>query len=244
MTEQPLAAAQGDPRFEAMGGKRVTPEMRLPGLRHLGGVAGFCTQAGDAGAGERRGETVTGKEPGWERLELPGAPQERQQGGGEHHAALPCALALAHVAPQALGVHVGALELTECGDPEAGRIPRGADHPMLAGAGGQQHRFDLLATQADGEGLGLRGSGERVDHPRTASGGLGEQAEGPHGLAKEALGALRREAREWIGAEVRGAEAVRRGTDVLGALGDVAPGAINGGGGVVANRHGVEHAAT
>ena len=46
------------------------------------------------------------------------------------------------------------------------------------------------------------------------------------------------------GADVLGAEAVRRGMEVLGELGDVAQVAINGVGGVVANLHVFEHAST
>ena len=71
------------------------------------------------------------KEPGLELIELPVAPQQRQEVGGEHHEAIAFPLALAHPDHHALGVDVGALELTEFGDPYARRIEGGENGAML-----------------------------------------------------------------------------------------------------------------
>ena len=61
---------------------------------------------------------------------------------------------------------------------------------MFQVVGSQQQRRDLVATEDDRECLGLFGIGDKVDHPRTAQGGLVEKAEGTHGLDKDALRGL------------------------------------------------------
>ena len=70
--------------------------MRIHGLGELGGVAGLGANMGDAHAGDGLGDAVSRKEPGLELIELPVAPQQREQVGGEHHEAIAFALALAH----------------------------------------------------------------------------------------------------------------------------------------------------
>ena len=91
----------------------------------------WCAHMGDAVAGDGLGDAVAGKEPGLELIELPVAPQQREQVGGEHHEAIAFALALADLDDHALGVDVGALELTEFGDPDARGIEGGEDRAML-----------------------------------------------------------------------------------------------------------------
>ncbi len=113
---------------------------------------------------------------------------------------------------------------------------------MLEIAWGQDQRLDLVATQDDREGLRLFGVRDIVDHPRAMQGRLVEKAEGTHGLDEDALGDLLPEEMELIGADVLGAEAVRRGAEVLGELGDVAQIAIDRVGRVVANLQVFEHA--
>src|SRR6266568_9582939 len=70
---------------------------------------------------------VSGKEPGRELIELPVAPEQRQEVRREHHQAITFPLALAHVDHHPLGVDVGALELTEFGDAEARGIEGSED---------------------------------------------------------------------------------------------------------------------
>jgi len=162
-----------------------------------------------------------------ELIELPVAPQQREQIGGEHHHAVALAFALTHPDDHALRVDVGALKMAELGDPYARGIEGGENGAMLEVARGQQQRLDLVATEDDGERLGLFGIGEEVDHPRAAQGGLVEKAEGTHGLDKDALGGLLAEEVELVGADVLGSQAIRRGAKVLGELGDVAQIAID-----------------
>jgi hypothetical protein len=76
----------------------------------------------------------------------------------------------------ALGVDVGALELTEFGDPYAGRIESGEDGAMLEVTWGQQQRPDLVATEDDRELLGFFRVRDKVHHPGTAQSGLVEKA--------------------------------------------------------------------
>jgi hypothetical protein len=52
----------------------VTQQRGINGLGQLGHVAGLVADMGDAQAGEGLGDPVSGKEPGLELLELPGAP--------------------------------------------------------------------------------------------------------------------------------------------------------------------------
>jgi hypothetical protein len=110
--------------------------MGINDLGELGGVAGFFADEGDAIAGDRLGDAVARKEPGLQLIELPVTPQQRQQVGGEHHHAIAFPLALAHLDHHALGVDVGAPELTEFGDPYAGRLQGGEDRTMLEVARG------------------------------------------------------------------------------------------------------------
>jgi len=71
------------------------------------------------------------REPGLELIELPVASQEWEQVGGEHHEAITFPLALAYPDHHALRVEVGALELTEFGDPHARGIEGGENGAML-----------------------------------------------------------------------------------------------------------------
>src|SRR6266568_6346978 len=104
--------------------------MRIHGLGELGGTAGLGANMGHAITGDGLGDAMTGKEPRVELIELPVASQEGEQVGGEHHEAITFALALAHVDHHALGVDVGALELTEFGDPYTGGIEGSEDGTM------------------------------------------------------------------------------------------------------------------
>ena len=113
MPQQELDAAQVNPRFEQMRREAMAQEMRINHLRELGGVAGLCADMGDAHAGDGLGDAVAGKEPGLELIELPVAPQQRQQVRREHHQAIAFPLALADLDDHAFGVDVRALELTE-----------------------------------------------------------------------------------------------------------------------------------
>src|SRR5215470_3574623 len=159
-------------------------------LGELGRAAGLGANMGHAVAGDRLGDAVPRKEPRVEVIELPGAPQEREQVGGEHHEAIALALALAHVDHHPLGVNVGALELTEFGDADAGGVEGGQDHAMFQVAWREQQGLDLVTTENDGERLGLLGVRNVVDHPRTAQGSLVEKAEGTDRLNERAPGRL------------------------------------------------------
>src|SRR5215510_4502982 len=119
--------------------------MRINDLGELGGVARLAADMRDTRAGDRFGNAGSGKEPGLELVQLPVAPQQWEQSGGEHHKTIPLAFALAHSDDHAVGVDVRALERTECGDPHARRIEGGQDRAMLEMAWGQQQRLDLVA---------------------------------------------------------------------------------------------------
>jgi hypothetical protein len=85
----------------------------------------------------------------------------------------------------------------------------------------QKQRFDLVATEDDRQCLGLFGIGDIVDHPRSAQSGFVQKTQGTHGLNKDALGDLLMEEIELIGTDVLGAEAIGRGVEVLGELGNI-----------------------
>src|SRR5215510_15048016 len=106
MPEQQMNEAPVDPDFQEMRSKNVPQEMGINGLGELGGVAGFFADEGDAIAGDRFGDAVARKEPGLQLIELPVAPQQRQEIGGEHDEAIALDLALAHPDDHALGVDV------------------------------------------------------------------------------------------------------------------------------------------
>jgi len=183
-------------------------DRRGNGRGELGNVAGFVADAGDAVAGDRLGDPVSGKEPGLQWGKLPGASQQREEVRGAQHQAIALACALTHVEHQALGVASGPLEVTKCRDPHARGLAGGQARTRREGAWSQHHRFHLVAPEHDRACLGLLGVGERVDPPRTAQGRLGEKASGTPGLENDALGDLRLEQRELRGAEVRGPEAI------------------------------------
>src|SRR5262249_55313641 len=105
--------------------------MRIHSLFQLGGVAGLGANMGHARGGDGVRHGGARKEPELELIELPVAPQQRQEIGGEHYEAIAFPLALAYPDHHALGVDVGALELTEFGDPYARRIQSGEHGAML-----------------------------------------------------------------------------------------------------------------
>src|SRR6266545_8132062 len=110
--------------------------MRIHSLFERGGMAGLCANMGHASWGDGLSHAGARKEPGLQLIELPVTPQQRQQVGGEHHHAIAFPLALAHLDDHALRVDVGTPELTEFGDPYAGRIQGGEDRTMLEVAWG------------------------------------------------------------------------------------------------------------
>jgi hypothetical protein len=136
--QQQLDAAQVDAGFEQMGREAMTQERRINDLGELGGGARLAADMRNTRAGDRFGKAGTGQESGLELIELPGAAPQRQQGRGEHHEASAFPLALPHLDDQALGVDVGALELTEFGDPYVRGLEGGEDRAMLAVVWGQQ----------------------------------------------------------------------------------------------------------
>src|SRR5215831_12219247 len=217
-------------------------EMRINDLGELGGVARLAADMRDTRAGDRFSNAGAGKEPGLELIQLPVAAQQREQIGGEHHEAIALPFALAYTDDHAVGVDVGALELTELGDPHTRGIEGGEDRAMLEVAWSQQHRLDLVATEDNRELLRLFGIGDIVCHPGTAQGGFIEKAEGTHGLDKDTLGDVLLEEMELIGADMLGVETIGRGVEVLSELANVAQIPIDGVGGVVANLHVFEHA--
>ena len=174
--EQELDATQVDAGFEQMRRKGVPQQMRINSLGQLGGTPGFFAHEGDTVAGDGLGDAVARKEPGLELIELPVASQQRQQIGRKHDHAITFPLALAHLDDHAFGVDVSAPELTELGDPQAGRIEGGQDRAMLEVVWSEQQRLDLVATEDDRELLGLFGVWDIVHHPGTAQGGLVEKA--------------------------------------------------------------------
>jgi len=205
-------------------------------------VAGLLAHMGHAIAGAGLGDAVSRKEPRVELRELPGAPQQREQVGGEPHEAIAFPLALAYVDHHPLGVDVGALQLTECGDADAGGVEGGEDHAMLQVAWSEQQRRDLVTTEDDGEGLGLLGVRDRLDHPGAVQGGLVEKAEGTDRLNERAPGRLLilNEAL-LVGADVVRASAIWGRVEVLGTLGDTAQRRVDGVGRGVPYLHVFEH---
>ena len=105
--------------------------MGINGLRQLGGMPCFFAHEGDPVTGDRLGDAVARKEPGLELLELPVTAQEWQQVGRQHDHTIAFALALADMDHHPSGVDIGALELTEFGDPYTGRIKGREDRAML-----------------------------------------------------------------------------------------------------------------
>jgi len=108
---------------------------------------------------------------------------------------------------------------------------------------GQHAGLDLVATEDDGERLGLLGVRDRVDHPRAGQGGRGAKASGTDRLHAGAPGRLlvRKEAL-LVGAEMVGASAIWGRVAVLGTLGDTAQRRVDGVGRVVPYLHVFEHA--
>src|SRR5215471_13026219 len=240
--QQQLDAAEVNSRFEEMGRETVPKEMGINGLGELGSVARLAADMGDAHAGDGLGDPVSRKEPGLELIELPVAPEQRQQIRGEHHEAIALAFALAHLDDHPFRVDVGTLEPTEFGDPYPGGIEGGKDGAMLEMAWSQQQRFDLITTEDDGQRLGLLGVRDVVGHPWSTSSGFVQKPQGTDRLDKDALGGVLLEEMELIGADVLSTEAIRRGVEVLGELRDVAQIAIDGVRRVVTNLHVFEHA--
>ena len=106
-------------------------QMGINGLGQLGHVAGLVADMSDAHAGDGLGDTVSGKEPGLELIQLPVAAQQREQIGREHHEAIALPFALAYADDHAVGVDIRALQVTEFGDTHAGGIEGGEHGPML-----------------------------------------------------------------------------------------------------------------
>ena len=88
----------------------MTKEMRRNTLCELGGVARLTADMGDTCAGDRFGDAVSRKEPGLELREFPGAPEQWEQIGGEHHQAIALPFALTYLDDHTLRVDVGALQ--------------------------------------------------------------------------------------------------------------------------------------
>ena len=114
----------------------MAQQMRINDLGELGGVARLVADMGDTHAGDGLGDAVSGKEPGRELIELPVAPEQRQEVRREHHQAITFPLALAHLDDHAFGIDVRPLELTEFGDPYTGGIEGSEDGTMLEVAWG------------------------------------------------------------------------------------------------------------
>jgi hypothetical protein len=147
-------------------------EMRVNDLFELGGVARLTADMGDTRTRNGLSDARAWKEPGLELIEFPVAPQRGEQVRREHDETIAFPLALVDLDDHPFGVDVRALELTEFGDPEAGGIQRGEDRAMLEVARCQQQRLDLVATEDDGERLGLFGIGNIVTihgRPRVVS---------------------------------------------------------------------------
>src|SRR5690349_3622262 len=208
VTEQQLDAAQVDAGFEQMRRKRVPKQMGINGLGQLGGLPGFFAYEGNSVTGDRLREAVARKEPGLELIELPITAEEWQEVGRQHDQTIAFALALADVDHHPLRVDVGALEVTEFGDPHAGGIQGREDRAMLEVPWGEQQRLHFVATQDDWEGLRLLGVGDIVDHPRAMQGGLVQKTEGTDSLDEDAFGDLLLEEMELIGADVLRAKAI------------------------------------
>jgi hypothetical protein len=138
VAEEELDAAQVDAGFEQMRREAVTKQMGINGLGQLSHAAGLAADMGDAHTSDGLGDTVSGKEPGLELIELPLASQQREQIGGEHHEAITLPFALAYADDHALGVDVRALEVTEFRDPHTGGIEGGENGAMLEVTWGQQ----------------------------------------------------------------------------------------------------------
>ena len=105
-----------------------------------------------------------------------------------------------------MGVDVSPLEMTEFGDAQARGIERGQDGAMFEVLGGQQEPLHFIAREDDGEGLGLFGIGNLLDHPGPFQGGLIEKAERTDRLDTEARRDLLLQQVELIGTDVLRAE--------------------------------------
>lgn len=99
----------------------------------------------------------TGKEPGLELVQLPVAAQQREQSGGEHHKAIALSFTLAYADDHALGVDIGALQLTEFGDAYARGVEGGEDRPMLEVAGASSNVLTSSRLRMTGSFFGFLG---------------------------------------------------------------------------------------
>ena len=79
MPQQQLDTAQVHPRFEQMSGKCMAKQMWINRLFNLSGLTRFFAHKFNATGGDGLADSVSGKEPGLQAIELPVAPQERQQ---------------------------------------------------------------------------------------------------------------------------------------------------------------------
>src|SRR5437870_12570756 len=122
--------------------------MRINVRCELGGVARVTTDMGDTRARHGLGDAVSRQEPRLALIELPGAPQQREEIRGAHHQAIALAFALTPLDDHALGVDVGALKLTELGDPYARGIEGREDRAMFEVARRQNQCLDLVATES------------------------------------------------------------------------------------------------
>src|SRR5208283_973138 len=106
---------------------------------------------------------------------LPIVPEDIEELGRQHDIAVFPAFALFDTDDHALAVDRGGLEADRFGNPQAGRVTHGQDHPMLQVVNGAQETRNLFLAQYDWKLLRLTAGGDVVlDIPRPFEGD-GEQ---------------------------------------------------------------------
>ena len=155
----------------------------------MDGFAQLCldsripTQRIDRATRERLQGLRSREEPGPWLIPLPILPQEREQPGGQHDAAILLPFPLPNAQHHTAAVNIRDLELTEFGDPEAGGIERREDGACFEPAWGLEDGGDFRWAEDRREGF--RPLGLRDEHARLVEGDVVEKAQGTDGLHDE-----------------------------------------------------------
>jgi len=206
----------------------------MDGLAHTGLHPGVMAETADRFPGDRRGRIGARAEPGAGCIPLPRLPQEGEEPRGEPAIPVLLAFPLLEAEDQAGTIDIGDVEVTEFGDPQACGVAGGKHGPAFETARGAEQRRDCGLTQDRREGGRPLGVGKGGEHVGLAKRDGGEKAQGTDGLHDARPGDARLlDEREWILADLLGAEAVRWRPEVLGELGHTAERAIDGLGGIV-----------
>ena len=144
-----------------------------------------------------------------------------------------------------LAVDVGDAEVGDLGDPQAGGVGGHQDGTVLEVGDGLEEADHLAGAEDHREGSGLLGRGDAPGDAVAAQSDVVEEAQGAAGLVIVAHGdASLLEEIEQVGADVFGAEAIRRAIEVASKAGDGAGIGPDGRRGEVAEGHVLDHTAT